>query len=57
MRQNGRADPRKAKNLARQKYAERQIDRWIKWSIENKGYVFYRDLVEKQNEFNVICYE
>ena len=57
MRQNGRADPREAKKLARQKYAERQIDRWVKWSIENKGYVFYGDLVEKQNEFNIVCYE
>ena len=57
MRQNSRADSRKAKKLARQKYAERQIDRWVKWSIENKGYVFYGDLVEKQNEFNIVCYE
>jgi len=38
-------------------YAKRQIDRWVKWSIENKGYVFYRDLVEKQNELKIMCYE
>ena len=57
MRQNSRADPRKAKKIARQMYSQRQIDRWVKWSIENKGYVFYKDLVEKQNEFNITCYE
>ncbi len=57
MRYNGRVDPRKAKNVARQMYAQRQVDRWVKWSIESKGYVFYKDLVEKQNEFNIICYE
>jgi len=57
MRYNGKSDPRKAKNVARQMYAQRQIDRWVKWSIESKGYVFYKDLVEKQNEFNIICYE
>ena len=57
MRHNGRVDSRKAKNVARQMYAQRQVDRWVKWSIESKGYVFYKDLVEKQNEFNIICYE
>ena len=57
MRHNSRVDPRKAKNVARQMYAQRQVDRWVKWSIESKGDVFYKDLVEKQNEFNIICYE
>ena len=57
MRHNGKVDPRKAKNVARQMYAQRQVDRWVKWSIESKGYVFYKDLVDKQNEFNIICYE
>ena len=56
MRQNNRTDPGEAKKLARKKYAERQIDRWVKWSIENKGFIFYKDLIEKQNEFNIICY-
>jgi hypothetical protein len=56
MRQNNRTDPGEAKKLARKKYAERQIDRWVKWSIENKGFIFYKDLIEKQNEFNIVCY-
>ena len=36
MRQNDTIDPRKAKKLARQKYSQRQIDKWIKWSWEVK---------------------
>lgn len=56
MRQNNRTDPGEAKKLARKKYAERQIDRWVKWSIENKGFIFYKDLIKKQNEFNIVCY-
>ena len=57
MRYNGKINPREAKSVARQKYSERQIDRWIKWTMENKGYMLYKDLIEKQNEFNIICYE
>jgi hypothetical protein len=56
MRQNNRADPREAKELARKKYAERQIDRWVKWTIENKGFMLYKDLIQKQEEFNIVCY-
>jgi len=57
MRYNGRVNPQEAKNVARQKYSERQVDRWIKWTMENKGYMLYKDLIEKQNEFNIVCYE
>ena len=57
MRYNGRVNPREAKSVARQKYYERQVDRWIKWTMENKGYMLYKDLIEKQNEFNIVCYE
>ncbi len=57
MRRDNKINPRKSKEVARQMYAKRQIDRWVKWSIENKGYVFYRDLVEKQNELKIMCYE
>jgi hypothetical protein len=56
MRQNSRADPREAKKLARKKYAERQIDRWVKWTMENKGFMLYKDLIQKQEEFNIVCY-
>tara|TARA_R100000742_G_C4165476_1_gene5567 strand:+ start:91 stop:264 length:174 start_codon:yes stop_codon:yes gene_type:complete len=57
MRRNSKIDIRKQKQLARQKYAERQIDKWVKWRMQNKGYILYKDLVEMQNNFNIKCYD
>jgi hypothetical protein len=58
MRQNSRADPRKAKSkaIARAKYRERKIDKFIKWSMTQKGYLKYKDLVEIQNNYNLKVY-
>mgnify|MGYP003132244754 FL=1 len=57
MRRNNKIDIRVTKQLARQKYAERQIDKWVKWRMQNKGYILYKDLVEMQNNFNIKCYD
>jgi hypothetical protein len=56
MRQNSRAHTEQAKKIARLKYSERQIEKWIKWSISNRGYIKYNELVEIQKKYNVICY-
>ena len=56
MRQSNRHDPAKAKRVARAKYAERQIDKWIKWSINNRGRLKYSELVEMHEKFNIKCY-
>jgi len=56
MRRDSKTDPKKAKALARQKYAERQIDKWIKWSWEARGKIKYRELVELQNQYGIKCY-
>ena len=56
MRQNNRANPHLAKKIARQKYKERQIDKYIKWSIEARGYVKYKDIVEQQDKYNILVY-
>jgi len=53
MRQNNTANPRKAKDIARRKYAERQIDKFTKWSIEQRGFLKYKDLVEQQDKYNI----
>jgi hypothetical protein len=53
MRQNNTADPRKSKDIARRKYAERQIDKFTKWSIEQRGFLKYKDLVEQQDKYNI----
>lgn len=56
MRRNNKVDPRKAKVIARQKFAERKIDKWINWSWNNKGKIVYKELVKKQNKYNIECH-
>jgi len=50
MRRDDQTDFRK-KDLARRKYNERQIDKFIKWSIDQKGYLKYKELIEYQNKY------
>jgi len=56
MRRNDKINTRITKQIARRKYAERQIDKWIKWRFEVKGYMYYKDLVKLQEENNIKCY-
>ena len=56
MRRNNKVNPKTAKFLARQKYAERQIDKWWKWSWRMRNKVKYKELVEKQNQYNIKVY-
>jgi hypothetical protein len=56
MRRNSKIDPRQAKVIARKKYAERQIDKWVKWSWEIRGKIKYKELVEKQDYYKIKCY-
>lgn len=56
MRQNNRVNPKLSKHVARQKYKERQIDKFVKWSINQKGYVKYKDVVKLQDEHNIKVY-
>ena len=50
MRYNSRTNPRAAKLLARRKYAERQIDKWWKWSWEKRNRVKFKELVSYQDK-------
>ena len=56
MRPNSRVDPREGKKIARARNAERQVDKFIKWSLETRGKLLYKELVEKQNENNMKYY-
>jgi len=56
MRRNNKLDPEQEKRIARQKYAERQIDKWVKWSWEVKGYIKFKDLVNIQERYNIKVY-
>ena len=39
------------KDLARRMYAERQLQKFIDWSIESKGYLKYKDLMEYSKRY------
>jgi hypothetical protein len=51
MRQDDRDNPRQSKIIAKRKYAERQVDKFVKWSIEVKGKVKYKELMEVINMY------
>jgi len=45
------------KYLAKKAYGERQINKWVKWSWDNRGRISWKELVKKQDEFNIKIYE
>lgn len=53
MFKNSETNTREEKRLARKKYAERQFDKWIRWSFEIKGRIKYKDILNKQEELNL----
>ena len=55
MRRDRKHNPFEAKRIARQKYAERQIDKFVKWSWEMRGKVKYKELVELQEQYGIRC--
>ena len=56
MSRDSKINPFEAKKLARQKYAERQIDKFVKWSWEIKGKVRYKDIVKLQDKYDMKFY-
>ena len=57
MRQDSTVDFAKEKHLAilsaRKRYAERQVDKWVKWSFEVKGKIKFKELLEIQEEYKL----
>jgi hypothetical protein len=51
MRRDRELNSWEKKDLARRKYAQRQLDKFIKWSIENKGYLKYKELIEYERKY------
>ena len=56
MRRDNKHNPFEEKRIAREKYAERQIEKFIKWSWENRGKIKYKELIEIQNQYVIKCY-
>jgi len=61
MRQSNRTDKKlpsfKQKEIARKNYGERQIDKWVKWSWNQRGRVKYNELVKYQDQYNIKVYD
>jgi len=51
MRRNRELNTWEKKDLARKKYAERQLEKFIKWSIETKGHLKYKELIEYERKY------
>ena len=56
MRRDNKHNPFEAKRIAKQKYTERQIDKFVKWSWEVRGKIIYKELVEIMNKYNIKVY-
>jgi hypothetical protein len=52
MRRNRELNTWEKKDLARRKYAERQLQKFIDWSIEKKGYLKYKELIEYERKYS-----
>ena len=51
MRRNNKPNTWEKKELARRKYAERKLQKFIDWSVESKGYLKYKDLIEYERKY------
>tara|TARA_R100000353_G_scaffold124311_1_gene88230 strand:- start:564 stop:770 length:207 start_codon:yes stop_codon:yes gene_type:complete len=41
------------KEIARRKYGERQIDKWVKWSFSMRGKVLWKELMEQIKRYKL----
>tara|TARA_R110000822_G_scaffold29583_4_gene86783 strand:- start:290 stop:463 length:174 start_codon:yes stop_codon:yes gene_type:complete len=53
MRRDRKLNPWDEKQLARRKYAERKIDRWVKWTWEQRGMVLYKELMKIREQYKI----
>ena len=56
MSRDRKINPFEAKRIAKRYYAERQIEKFVKWSWEMKGKVRYKDIVKLQNKYEMKFY-
>jgi len=46
----------KKKNIAKNQYTKRKIDKFIKWSLRQKGCLKYKDLLSLYDEYDIKVY-
>ena len=47
-------NPAASESLARKHYNLRQMEKYIKWSVETRGYLKWKDLVEYQSIYKIV---
>jgi hypothetical protein len=52
MRRNRELNSFEKKDVARRKYAERQLQKFIDWSVASKGYLKYKELIEYERKYS-----
>jgi hypothetical protein len=52
MRRNREPNSFEKKDIARRKYAERQLQKFIDWSVKQKGYLKYKELIEYERKYS-----
>jgi len=52
MRRNREPNTWEKKDLARRKYIERKLQKFINWSVETKGYLKYKELIEYERKYS-----
>ncbi len=52
MRRNREPNTWEKKDLARRKYAERKLQKFIDWSVETKGFLKYKELIEYERKYS-----
>ena len=55
MRRDSKINPFEAKQIARRQYADRQIDKFVKWSWDIKGKVKSKDIEQLHKRYNIRC--
>jgi hypothetical protein len=53
MRRNRKLNSWEQKDLARRMYAKRKLQKFIDWSIESKGYLKYKELIEYERKYSL----
>ena len=56
MRTSNSTHPEQQKKIARLRYTNRQIDKFIKWSVNQRGFLKYKDIVEQHDKYNIKVY-
>ena len=52
MRRNRQSHSWEKKDIARRKYAERQLQKFIDWSVDKKGYLKYKELIKYERKYS-----